>query len=275
MKLKTAFRMWTLSGSLSALTFCLELVNNYLSINSWYRTVFFVVVGVIMIISFLKSLKSYKHIMTMRLIGQAIRKKANNTENKYELKVFKSMEALSKALLLDKDTYDEEHTWSMQRWSEFYKKNKYVAFGLFNNEDYEQNNCLGGISCFPIKKEVFMSLKKREIDEMDITAEDLLSDDEMRTAGYWLIPGLVIFHSKAGTVKSSIILSSFLNWIVDKTRFPISFIAFGYSTQGKGILRKFGFSKFKQSKDEDMYVYTNTVSSIEEMFLKVPDVFKR
>lgn len=274
MKLKASLRMWTLSGTLSSLTLYLELVNNYINVSNTYRAAFFVVVGVIMLVSFFKSIKSFRHINTMRLIGKAIKAKAKKSNDLYELQLFNSFDSLARALVLDRDTYDEENTWSIQRWSEFYKKNKFIAFGLFYSNDIEQLNCLGGISCFPINKEMFYSLKKGELSEMDITAEDILDENEMNASSYRLIPGLVIFSGSSGSIKSSMLLTSFLNWMVQNTRFPLSFIAFGYSYQGRKILSKFGFSKFKISNVE-YSVYTNTISSVNELILKIPSVLKR
>lgn len=275
MDLRTTFRVWTFSGSISSLTFFVELINSYLNVNPLYRIIFLVILGLIILISFIKSVRSYKHIISMQSIGRAIRKKAVENNHNYELKIFNNFESLSRALHLDRDTYDEEHTWTIHRWSEFFVKNRFIAFGLFHSNDFEQQNCLGGISCFPISNETFISLKMCQINEMDLTADDLLNEKEMQNAKKWLIPGLVIFDARAGSVKSSIILSKFLTSFVDKANFPLSLIAFGYSHQGKTILKKFGFSKINKGDHNSLSIFTNTVSSREEFFLKIPPLLKR
>lgn len=234
-----------------------EFLTEHISLNK--MTAIFVTLSFIL---FLMALRSSRHYLTMASILWVLFKRRIADGQTYRLLLIEDFKSLTKGLELDRDTYDEEHTWTIERWRNFFHKNPNIAYGLVHSDDNEYNNILGGISVFPLKEQTYAGLMRGEIDEMDLTGESILSPSEESICRYWIIPGMVLFNRGKSLMPAGVMIYSFVRQMSERVRYPATILAYAYSELGERLLKRF---KFNPVPGNPHKLHKRTFASIHEL----------
>ncbi|HEX8069642.1 MAG TPA: hypothetical protein VF546_06805 [Pyrinomonadaceae bacterium] len=139
-------------------------------------------------------------------------------------------------------------------WWKCYQKGVYVLYQGFT--------IIGYLSSWPLKKQAFDDILAGKRRERAITAKSICDENWVKPKTYWYVSNIVIRRKYRRTAAlRTLILKASQGWIreVDFHN-GVKLCALAYSKEGEALLKRLGFSKFKDAKEtlDKLPVYLST-----------------
>ncbi len=154
-------------------------------------------------------------------------------------------------------------------WWRCYPKGVYVL--------YQGVTIIGYLSLWPLKKRAFEDMLAGNRRERAITARSICDASWVKPKTYWYVSNIVIRRKYRRTEALRILIfKASQSWIreVDSNN-EMKLCALAYSKEGEALLKRFGFSKFKDAEETldklPVYLSTPRPDNLQRMFDRVVD----
>jgi GNAT superfamily N-acetyltransferase len=128
-------------------------------------------------------------------------------------------------------------------WWQAYKKGIYVL--------RKDENIIGAIGIWPVKKAAFDKLIKGELDEVDLTAQDISGSVTGQTCAYWYFADIVLkkqYHDTPEDLALFLIEETLSQWLIEGgLASRIHVCALGFEAAGIKLLERYNF-QFAEGK---------------------------
>jgi hypothetical protein len=224
--------------------------------------------GVAMIVSALFFFRAREFDNALKDLNKAL-EKTDLGPSIFELRNLKNEAELKEIWKISQSIYRENNVEfnKVLSWWKCYQKGVYVL--------YQEFTIVGYLSLWPLKKQAFKDILAGNRRERAITARSICEESYKKPITHWYISNIVISNKYRKTGALKILILEVLRRWINEAKFDsdIKLCALAYSKEGEALLRRFGFSKFREAEETldklPVYLSTPTLSELQQMVKRV------
>lgn len=224
--------------------------------------------GIAMIVSALFFFRAREYDNALKDLSKAL-ERTDIITSTFELRTLKNEAELREIWQISQSIYGEMNVEfnKVLAWWKCYEKGVYVL--------YEEFTIVGYLSLWPLKKQAFKDILAGNRRERAITARSICEENYQKPKTHWYISNIVIRNKYRKTSALKILILEGLRRWINEAKFEsgVKLCALAYSREGEALLRRFGFSKFREADETldklPVYLSTPTLGEFQQMINRV------
>ena len=148
-------------------------------------------------------------------------------------------------------------------WWKCYPNAVYVLF--------QDATIVGYLSMWPVKQQTFRDIIAGKRRERELSVQSILGKRSQKPRAYWYITNIVIRSNFRKTEAIKVLLREAMRrWVIEANlNASINVCALAFSKQGEALLKRFGFSKYKDAEETQdklpVYLYTASLEDLDRI----------